>query len=66
MQFNLPFIALLLVVIGAINWGTISLLNMDLVKLVKNEQIEKIVKILVGAAGVYILFAQLNNRVMLA
>ena len=66
MQFDLPLIALLLVIVGALNWGTIALLNLDLVKLVKNEQIEKVIKLAVAAAAVYVLFAKVNGRVIIA
>ncbi len=51
-------IALILVIIGALNWGLIGLLNIDLVKLILGGQVgatplgPKIIYIIVGIAGV--------------
>ena len=63
MQLDLPVIALLLVIVGALNWGTVALLNIDLVKYIPNANVEKVIKLVIGAAAVYILFAKMNNRV---
>lgn len=45
-------ICLILVIIGALNWGLVGLLDMNLVDMVLGEMLAKIVYILVGAAGV--------------
>jgi len=47
----------ILVVIGAINWGLVGLINLNLVELILGSipVVEKIVYILVGLAGVYLL-----------
>lgn len=43
-----------LLIAGAINWGLVALNNTDAVRLVTGGgQIEKIVKLVVAAAGVY-------------
>lgn len=48
-------IAWILVTIGAINWGLVALLEMNLVDTIfgAGTQIAKIVYIVIGAAGVY-------------
>ena len=48
-------IALLLVVVGALNWGLVGLLGMDLVAKIFGDMtsISKVVYIVVGLAGVY-------------
>jgi uncharacterized membrane protein YuzA (DUF378 family) len=63
MEFTLQTVCLLLVVIGALNWGTIALFNADLVKVVGNESIEKIVKLAVGVASLVIAFALFGDEV---
>lgn len=51
-------VAMLLVVIGAINWGLVGLLDMNLVESIFGGMgLAKIVYILVGAAGVYMLYS---------
>ena len=58
MEFDLATIALILVIVGALNWGVIAATNEsnDLVKLVGNPTVEKGVKLLVGASGLYLLW----------
>lgn len=48
-------IALLLVVVGALNWGLVGLLGMDVVAKIFGDMtsITKIIYIVVGLAGVY-------------
>lgn len=45
----------LIVIVGAINWGMVAGLNMDLVKMATmgNGDIERYAKIAVGLAGLY-------------
>lgn len=52
-----------LVVLGAINWGLVALLNFNLVTLVFGQlpAVEKLVYLLVGAAGVWGACAMLTN-----
>lgn len=49
--------ALVLVVVGAINWGLVGILNFNLVETIFGEAslISRVVYILVGLAGVYVL-----------
>ncbi|MEK9156486.1 MAG: DUF378 domain-containing protein [Patescibacteria group bacterium] len=49
--------ALALVVIGALNWGLVGLLDFDLVAAIFGEMsvISRIVYVLVGLSGVYVL-----------
>lgn len=52
----LHMVAFLLVIIGALNWGLVGLLNLNLVNAVLGSAptIEKVVYILVGLSAVYI------------
>ncbi len=59
-------IALLLVIIGALNWGLIGLFNFDLVAALFGGQtslLSRIVYSLVGLAGLYSITFLLGNRV---
>lgn len=51
----LNLVAFILVIVGAINWGLVGLLNLDLVGALfgAGSGLTKIVYILVGLAGVY-------------
>lgn len=54
---TIDWIALVLVVIGAVNWGLVGLFNLDLVaKLFGAGMIAKIVYILVGISGLYTIY----------
>lgn len=63
---TLDYIALILVAIGAINWGLIGFFNFDLVKAIFGEMtlITRIVYALVGVSGLYALsfFGRLRNE----
>ena len=63
---TLDYIALILVVIGAINWGLIGFFNFDLVKAIFGSMtlITRIVYALVGVSGLYALsfFGRLRNE----
>lgn len=59
-------LALLLVIIGALNWGLIGLFNLDLVASIFGGQqalFSRIVYGLVGAAGLYSITFLLGNKV---
>ncbi|PKM90253.1 MAG: DUF378 domain-containing protein [Firmicutes bacterium HGW-Firmicutes-12] len=59
-------LALVLVIIGALNWGLIGLLNFDLVAAIFGGQtaiLSRIVYSLVGLAGLYSITFLLGNRV---
>jgi uncharacterized membrane protein YuzA (DUF378 family) len=53
-------IAIILVIIGAINWGLIAINGFDLVTFITPDypQIERLIKLIVGIAGIY--FAYIN------
>lgn len=64
-KFNLiDKLSVILVLVGALNWGLIGLLNLDIVELIfsiipsedLSQALRRIVYILVGAAGINILF----------
>lgn len=52
------WIALVLVIIGGLNWGLVGLFNLDLVDLVFGSVtwLAKIVYILVGLAALYLIY----------
>lgn len=52
---TIDYIALILVIIGAINWGLIGFLNFDLVRVIFGDMtlISRIIYALVGIAGLY-------------
>ncbi len=61
----LNYIALILVIIGAVNWGLIGLIKFDLVAFLFGNLslLSRIVYILVGVSGLYLLtfFGFLND-----
>lgn len=63
---TLDYIALILVAIGAINWGLIGFFEFDLVRAVFGDMtmVSRIVYALVGIAGLYSLsfFGRLRNE----
>jgi uncharacterized membrane protein YuzA (DUF378 family) len=53
----LHFTAMLLVIAGALNWGSIAVFETDLVEtLIPDAQIERYIKMIVGVAGVFIAY----------
>ena len=54
----LDWIAIVLVVIGAVNWGLVGLFSFDLVQMVLGSIpiLAKIVYILVGLSGLYLIY----------
>lgn len=53
----LDWIALILVIVGAINWGLVGLLNVDFVTyLLGAGTLTQIVYVLVGLAGLYMIY----------
>ena len=63
---TLDYIALVLVVIGAINWGLIGFFSFDLVKAIFGNMtiVSRIIYALVGVSGLYALsfFGRLRNE----
>lgn len=56
-------VAFILVVVGALNWGLVALLNLNLVNAVVGSVVglEKLVYLLVGASAVYILLTHKDD-----
>jgi hypothetical protein len=54
----LNWVATILVIVGAVNWGLVGLANIDLVALIfgMGSTLAKLVYVLVGIAGVYAIF----------
>jgi uncharacterized protein len=63
---TLDYIALVLVVIGAINWGLIGLFEFDLVRVIFGQMslVSRIIYGLVGLSGLYSLtfFGRIENE----
>ncbi|WP_081848686.1 DUF378 domain-containing protein [Anaerocolumna sp. AGMB13020] len=63
---TLDYIALTLVIIGAINWGLIGFLGFDLVRVIFGDMtvVSRIIYALVGIAGLYALsyFGRLRSE----
>ena len=57
MSKTLDYIALIVVFIGAVNWGLIGLFRLDLVRLIFGDMtwISRIIYVLVGICGIYLL-----------
>lgn len=55
---SLDTLAMILVVVGAVNWGLVGLLNLNLVStlLGSGSLLEKLVYVLVGVGGVLVLW----------
>ena len=64
MSKGLDYTALTLVIIGAVNWGTIGIFKLDLVNLILGNMtwMSRIIYTLVGISGLYLL--SLYGRVM--
>ena len=62
---TLDYIALILVIVGTINWGLIGLLNFDLVRVLFGDMtlMSRIVYIVIGTCGLYSLsfFGRVNS-----
>lgn len=58
------WVAIILAVVGAINWGLIGLFNFNLVAAIFGElsPVSRIVYIVVAVAGLYLLFAATRFR----
>lgn len=62
---GLIIVALALVIVGALNWGWVGLTSDNLVSSInnatfKNETIERIIYVLIGLAGLYLLYVVLT------
>jgi uncharacterized protein len=58
---KLLIVSIILVIIGALNWGWVGLTSNNLVSSINNatfrdESFERIIYVLVGLAGLYLLF----------
>ena len=58
---TLDTVAMVLVVIGAINWGLVGLLDLNVVSYL-GEGLAKIVYILVGVSGVLVLWSWYGKK----
>ncbi len=59
---TLHMVAFLLTAVGAVNWGLVGLLNLNLVTTVLGMgMLEKLVYVLVGVSGAWILATHMND-----
>lgn len=64
MKMNvLDWVAMILLVVGGLNWGLVGLLDLDLVALVLGEMslLAKVVYVLVGASALYVLLKAIRG-----
>lgn len=63
---TLYWLTIILVVVGALNWGLVGLFDLDLVALIFGamSMLSRIVYVLVGLAGVYLLVISLGKKGM--
>lgn len=59
---TLDMVAMILVVVGALNWGLVGLLGINVVEMLLGMSLAKIVYILVGVAGVLVLWGWYNKK----
>lgn len=52
----LDWVALVLVIIGAINWGLVGLFNFNLIHAIFGEVLSRIIFVIVGLAGVWMIY----------
>lgn len=52
----IDWIALILVIIGAINWGLVGLFNFDLVHAIFGNVLSRIIFVIVGLAGLWTIY----------
>ena len=57
---GLDWIALILVIIGALNWGLVGIVGLDLVAAL-GSGVARVVYILVGLAGIYTIYLALKS-----
>ena len=57
MSRTLDYIVLIVVFIGAVNWGLVGLFRLDLVRLIFGDMswVSRIIYVLVGICGIYLL-----------
>lgn len=60
---TLGMIALVLTIIGGINWGLVGIANLDLVKLIFGFMplLQQIIYILVGLSALYLAYAEFKE-----
>lgn len=53
----ISFLSHILVLIGALNWGLVGLMDMNLVtEFIKNELVQKVIYVLIGLSALYKFF----------
>lgn len=60
----IDWIAIILVVVGGLNWGLVGLFDLDLVATLLGSIaiVQKIVYILVGVAALYVLYTEVKDK----
>lgn len=60
----ITWVALILVIIGGLNWGLVGIFNFDLVATIFGEMsaLSRIIYILVGLSAIFMLFAAFSKK----
>jgi uncharacterized membrane protein YuzA (DUF378 family) len=64
MKLNIQTVALLLVIVGAINWGSVAYNGNDMVKLMVPAPYERYVKYMVAAAGMFLAYRLVQTSML--
>lgn len=62
MTFDINTVIMILLIAGAINWGTIAYNGTDLVSKIGNPMYEKYIKLAIGCAGTYALYQFISHH----
>lgn len=62
MTLDINTVIMILLIAGAVNWGTIAYNNTDLVSKLGNPTYERYVKLAIGVAGVYALYQFISHN----
>jgi uncharacterized membrane protein YuzA (DUF378 family) len=60
---HLAWIALIIVIVGAVNWGLIGLFNLNLVGALLGHVLARLVYIVVGVAAGYLIYLKVVKKV---
>jgi len=56
LKFIIYFIFAIIILIGALNWGSIGVFNVNIIEKLNMPTIERLIYIIVGIAGLYMMF----------
>jgi uncharacterized protein len=59
---TISYVAYILILVGAINWGLIGLFGLDIVTTIFGALIARIIYVIVGLAAVYKIFVDFSKK----